>query len=143
MAYTKTVWEDLPSTNTPLSAANLNKIENELASLDPAVPYTTGSGTINTTYVNTAEHNHYEKTRNVVSYAFTITVKGTWNNTTTFVSGLPAPVSNVRFSGINHGRNIPFRMEIRTDGTIRNAYSQTTPSVNDTLEGQITYITAN
>ena len=34
MAYTKTVWEDLPSTNTPLSADNLNKIENELELLD-------------------------------------------------------------------------------------------------------------
>lgn len=33
MSYSKTVWEDLPSTNTPLSAANLNKIENELEQL--------------------------------------------------------------------------------------------------------------
>lgn len=28
MAYTKTVWEDLPSTNTPINATNLNNIEN-------------------------------------------------------------------------------------------------------------------
>lgn len=34
MAYSKTVWQDLPSTNTPLSASNLNKIENELEFLD-------------------------------------------------------------------------------------------------------------
>ena len=45
MAYNKTIWEDLPSTNTPLSAANLNKIENELEKLDPATPYTQASGT--------------------------------------------------------------------------------------------------
>lgn len=141
MAYTKTVWEDLPSTNTPLSAANLNKIENELATLDPAVPYTTGTGTINTTYIDTAENNHYEKTRNVVSYAFTVTVKGTWGANTSFISGLPRPVSNVRFVGINTVRNIPFRAGLYTDGTIRNAYSQTTPQAGDTLEGQITYIT--
>lgn len=31
MAYTKTNWENLPSTNTPINATNLNKIENELA----------------------------------------------------------------------------------------------------------------
>lgn len=34
MAYSKTTWENLPSTNTPVNATNLNKIENELASLD-------------------------------------------------------------------------------------------------------------
>ena len=34
MAYNKTEWENLPSTNTPLSASNLNKIENELEKLD-------------------------------------------------------------------------------------------------------------
>ena len=28
MAYNKTNWENLPSTNTPVSASNLNKIEN-------------------------------------------------------------------------------------------------------------------
>ena len=27
MTYTKTVWEDLPSTNTPINATNLNNIE--------------------------------------------------------------------------------------------------------------------
>lgn len=48
MAYSKTTWEDLPSTNTPLSAANLNKIENELEKLDPSTPYTQVTGTYTT-----------------------------------------------------------------------------------------------
>lgn len=30
MAYTKTTWQDLPSTSTPINATNLNKIENQL-----------------------------------------------------------------------------------------------------------------
>ena len=30
MAYSKTTWEDLPSTNTPITASNLNKIENQV-----------------------------------------------------------------------------------------------------------------
>ena len=34
MAYSKTNWENLPSTNTPLNKTNLNKIENELKDLD-------------------------------------------------------------------------------------------------------------
>ena len=30
MAYTKTNWQDLPNTTTPINATNLNKIENQL-----------------------------------------------------------------------------------------------------------------
>lgn len=37
MAYTKTIWENLPSTNTPINKDNLNKIEDELVSLDSTV----------------------------------------------------------------------------------------------------------
>ena len=48
MAYNKTIWENLPSTNTPLNANNLNKIEDELAKLNPTTPYTTATGTYTT-----------------------------------------------------------------------------------------------
>ena len=34
MAYTKTNWQDLPNTTTPINSTNLNKIENELEALD-------------------------------------------------------------------------------------------------------------
>ena len=34
MAYNKTNWQNLPNESTPLSANNLNKIENELETLD-------------------------------------------------------------------------------------------------------------
>lgn len=34
MSYSKTNWQNLPDTSTPLSANNLNKIENELEILD-------------------------------------------------------------------------------------------------------------
>lgn len=37
MAYTPTIWENLPSTNTPINQINLNKIENKLVSLDSNV----------------------------------------------------------------------------------------------------------
>lgn len=39
MAYNKTIWENLPSTNTPLNASNLNKIENQLEFLDRNIIY--------------------------------------------------------------------------------------------------------
>ena len=37
MSYTKTNWENSPSTNTPVNASNLNKIENKLVDLDTRV----------------------------------------------------------------------------------------------------------
>ena len=59
MAYTKTIWEDLPSTNTPINATNLNKIENgietnsnnittnttNITNLTPVTLYNNTSGT--------------------------------------------------------------------------------------------------
>lgn len=48
MAYSKTTWENLPSTNTPLNATNLNKMENELDKLDPSTAYTQQTGTYTT-----------------------------------------------------------------------------------------------
>lgn len=37
MAYTKTVWENLPSTNTPINANNLNKIEDGIEDIEEQV----------------------------------------------------------------------------------------------------------
>lgn len=34
MAYTKTTWQDLPNTTTPINATNLNKIENGIEAID-------------------------------------------------------------------------------------------------------------
>ena len=34
MAYTKTTWEDLPSEDTPITSANLQKIEDGIEALD-------------------------------------------------------------------------------------------------------------
>lgn len=37
MAYTPTQWEDLPSTNTPLNADNMNKLEKGVKALHDAL----------------------------------------------------------------------------------------------------------
>lgn len=103
---------------------------------------TTGTGTMDTTYTGATENNHWEKVGKIVSFEFTTTVKGTWTTTTQFISGLPKPATNIRFSGINSSADRVLRCEIRTDGTIRNAYSTTTPTANQILEGHITYITS-
>lgn len=56
MAYTKTVWENSPSTNTPINATNLNKIENELEFLDG-----------NSSWVSLENTVYYKKVGNVVT----------------------------------------------------------------------------
>ena len=40
MAYTPTIWENLPSTNTPINKDNLNKIENQLESTEQSLETT-------------------------------------------------------------------------------------------------------
>lgn len=44
MAYSKTNWQDLPSTTTPLNATNLNKIENQLEILSSTETVTNANG---------------------------------------------------------------------------------------------------
>ena len=108
--------------------------------LDGAI--TTGSGILDSTYVDTAENNHWERSGNVISYAFTIKAKGTWTTTTKFITGLPKPKSATRALGlIAYGNGTFFRFIINADGSISNAYSVTAPSANQTVEGHITYIT--
>ena len=40
MTYNKTIWENLPSTNTPINKDNLNKIENQLESTEQSLETT-------------------------------------------------------------------------------------------------------
>lgn len=136
----------------PINDTNLNAMQdntetaiNEVQSnLDNALQITTGTGTLNSTYVSSAENNHWEKSGKVVSFAFTLTVKGTWGTTTEFITGLPKSVANTRFSGVNSSNaNAPvMRFIIGTNGVVQNAYSQETPTAGQTIEGQITYITS-
>ncbi len=135
---------------TKLSKATMDAFQNNIKdavdelqdNIDSMNEITTGSGTMNSTYTTDVENNHWERVGNVVSYAFTIRATGTWGTTTEFVTGLPKPVANTRFSGVNSSGNVPFRCILGTNGTISNAYSFTTPTSNQVLEGQITYITS-
>lgn len=103
---------------------------------------TTGYATINNSYISNAENNHWEKNGKVVSYSFTMTVTGTWDYTTNFLSGLPKAQTYTRFMGLNTGNQTIMRFGIDTNGNIYNAYSNTTPRPGDLIEGQITYITS-
>ncbi len=151
----KIVMDKIDFTNkqgNPVNDKNLNKIQenaenaiNEVqTNLENTMKVSTGKGTINSTYVSNAENNHWERVGKIVTFAFTITAKGTWGTTTEFITGLPKPVANTRFLGVNasNGNSPLMRFIITTNGTIQNAYSQAAPEVNQVIEGQITYITS-
>lgn len=116
------------------SVVNNNADELEAAQEDitDLSTITTGTGTINTSYVASAEYNHWERVGNIVTYSFTITTTGTWSTTTAFVSGLPKPKATIRFTAINHSYAQPFRAQLNTNGTLQNAYSTTTPASRKT-----------
>lgn len=101
----------------------------------------TGNGTADYTYINSVENNHWERSGNVVSYAFTMRAKGNWGTTTAFISGLPRAQTTTRFLGLNPDANTLMRFAINTNGGIENAYSQTLPANEQVIEGQVTYIT--
>ena len=62
MSYTKTVWEDLPSTDTPLNATNLNNIEDGIEDIDQEVEGVSQSLGVDTnTYDNTATYSVGDK----------------------------------------------------------------------------------
>ena len=50
MAYNKTTWEDLPSTNTPLNATNLNNIENGIDNATKQISKSTDEYSSSATY---------------------------------------------------------------------------------------------
>lgn len=135
----------------PINDTNLNAMQdnaenaiNEVQSnLDDTLEVTTGTGTLNSTYVSSAENNHWERVGKIVTYTFTITTAGTWNHTTEFISGLPRPVTNIRFVANAHSYNQPFRVELTSNGALKNAYSNVSPDAGKTIEGYVSYITVD
>lgn len=103
---------------------------------------TTGSATLNTSYISRAEANQFVKAGNIVRFNFTLQITGTWSNTTKFASGLPKPASWLRFVGIDTSAgDKPIRFAMNNNGEISNWYSATTPTSGHLIEGGVTYIT--
>ena len=121
----------------------ISSIENNIESMNTI---TTGTATMSSTYTQNVEINHYEKVGHIVSVEFTFRVKGTWGNTTEFITGLPKAKNATRFTGINSSTSYGgynMRFVITQTGTIQNAYSQSLPNENDVVEGHVTYISTD
>lgn len=110
--------------------------------LDGISQVITGSATVNSTYISNAENNAWEKCGKVVVYHFTLTVAGTWDYTTQFLSNLPKPISYTRFVALDTSNNEPLRIAIDTNGNAYNAWSYVTPNSGHIIEGLVTYITS-
>ena len=102
----------------------------------------TGTATIDTSYINSASTNSWERQGRVVSYHFTMKTKGTWNYTTQFLSGLPKPMAYLRFIGLDTSNNSPMRFQIDTNGNVSNAWSTNSPTEGHIIEGDVCYITS-
>lgn len=77
MAYNKTTWENLPSTNTPITASNLNNIENEVKFLDDNTIYDNTEKVVGTWFGKPL----YRKTFNLLNVPTKGTNKGTTDYT--------------------------------------------------------------
>lgn len=104
----------------------------------------TGNANVDSNYINDVEANIYTKIGNVVTYAFTLKTKGTWNTTTIFANNLPKPKAWTRFIALDtSAEDKPMRCVITTNGELRNWYSANTPIANHIIEGYVTYITSD
>lgn len=121
--------------NSKKNAPSINAVNNALNKI------TTGIGTINSDYISAVEYNHWERCGNVVSYSFTMTVKGVWDYTTKFISGLPKAKEAVRFLGvITLGDGVLLRLSVSRNGEIANSFSGKILEEGNVIEGHITYI---
>ena len=103
----------------------------------------TGYGNVDSNYIASVENNQYIKMGKIVTYRFTMRVGSNFDDTTAFVSGLPKPLSHTRFTGslaTGSNQGMPLRIELRTDGSLHNAYSPQRPEENSFIEGYICYI---
>lgn len=103
----------------------------------------TGTASIDSTYISSTENNHYERIGSVVVFSFTATTKKQFDNNSRIFTGLPGARQNTRFIGIITGVNgvdVPLRFEVTSKGEVVNAYSASTIPANKIIEGHLVYI---
>ena len=103
----------------------------------------TGTASIDSTYISSTENNHFEKIGNVVAFSFTVTTKKQFETTSKIFSGLPGAKQNTRFIGVLTGVNgvdVPLRFEVTSKGEVLNAYSASTIPANKIIEAHLVYI---
>ena len=92
MAYSKTTWEDLPSTNTPITASNLNNIENQVDTNTDDIADLTSDVATNTSDISTLSSQVSTNTSNIATNTSNLTpvTQTNWYANTNYVSGTGA-----------------------------------------------------
>ena len=122
------------------SGLDSTNVQNAIDELSAMSIQTDGSITVNSTYIGSVERNGWIKVGRLVMFWMTAAVKTTWTHTCQIGSGLPAPAHNVRVIGQIPNSGIPLRLEITSNGTLNNAYSNTPPTTNQAIEFSGCYI---
>lgn len=105
MAYSRTTWENSPSTNTPLSAANLNNIEQGILGVESANNALAGTvgvamGTAGTAVNITSTQGSVTATQGSVAatQGSVVTLAGTVTTNTSNISSISGSVTNINAS---------------------------------------------
>lgn len=100
MAYNKTIWENLPSTNTPINKNNLNKMENGIANISNAIGVNEYDNTV--TY-NVGDYCIYDN--KLYKCNTTILVAENWNVQHWDLTTVITEINNIVESGSNANGN--------------------------------------
>lgn len=125
MAYTRVNWENLPSTNTPVNATNLNKMDAGIANLENDKVNKSGdtmTGVLNFNNTNSYEAIIKDRTINNINYKAKLGVGGNGSVRLELNEGSSTSGTSleVRTNGLYNGLSGQKLLEIKTK-TINNA----------------------
>ena len=127
MSYTKTNWENLPSTNTPLNANNLNKIENALSQLLNA---SWQQATINSNNVSSGAVYYIEIGSKTYVGIYDLVLSNNVTNGTILATGLPQRNSGA-FMIQQFYTNNGLRVTINSSGQLKVNYDNASASSSE------------
>lgn len=141
MSYTRVNWENLPSTNTPLNATNLNKMDKGIADLYP----TNWTNATLTSKLKGTGIIRYNKIGNIVivNFADIEANSSIASHADILATGLPNSNIYLVSALFNYATpSKPIRIAITTDGKVQTHYSNDfTASEATAFYGTIVYIT--
>lgn len=139
MAYSRTTWENSPSTNTPLSAANLNNIEQGILDVESANNALAGTvgvamGTAGTAVNITATQGSVTATQGSVAatQGSVVTLAGTVSTNTSNISSISGSVTAINSSLGSVAGTVTTNTNAITNlqGTVTNIVTQQFGTVN-------------
>ena len=110
--------------------------------IDDLARVTTGQLTKDSNVIGNVEVNNWVRKGNIVEFHITATLSADIGNTTRLFYGLPTPLTNGRFIGLDTSTDKPFRVNLNSLGELSNWYTRSAdvPISTHIIEMQGTYI---